>query len=312
MKHSFVKPLFLCALLGILTPIFAQTPVTAVAPIPAADPAAAPVTAPATVIAPVTAPVDPDAVTVTPQGAIKFKVVAPKDLWTAPVVKRPLKIAVYWKTDTNGDAKALTAAANRLQGAEAVQMLPEAWATADLSKFDIVIFPGGSGSSQAKLIGEGGLKNVQQFVKNGGSYLGICAGAYLATSGYPWSLGFFNAKTKQPWARGNGAVSVQLTDEGKALFGKVDAPFPVFYNGGPMIEPDNKKELSDYKVLAYFRDEVAPKPAQVGQMKGAPAIVTAKFGKGTVLTISPHFESTRNMENFLPNVLEYLGENTAK
>ena len=55
-----------------------------------------------------------------------------------------------------------------------------------LHSFDIVVFSGGRGSKQAAAIESRGLDSVRQFVKQGGGYLGICAGAYLSTVEYPW------------------------------------------------------------------------------------------------------------------------------
>src|SRR5687767_9260699 len=61
-----------------------------------------------------------------------------------------------------------------------------------LTNFDVVMFTGGSGSQQAKALGEGGREEVRRFVRNGGGYVGICAGAYLACSGFDWGVGLLN------------------------------------------------------------------------------------------------------------------------
>ena len=66
-------------------------------------------------------------------------------------------------------------------------------------------FSGGSGSRQANTIGLAGRENVQRFVKAGGGYVGICAGAYLACAGFNWGIGILNAKTPSSlWERGQG------------------------------------------------------------------------------------------------------------
>ena len=39
-----------------------------------------------------------------------------------------------------------------------------------------------------------GRRAILDFIKNGGGYVGICAGVYLASSHYSWSLGILNAK----------------------------------------------------------------------------------------------------------------------
>ena len=82
-----------------------------------------------------------------------------------------------------------------------------------------LIHPGGSASKQAKCLGEKGRAKVRSFIEDGGGYVGICAGAYLATSDYRWSLHFLGAKVldKAHWGRGHGNVRVRLTNEGREL-----------------------------------------------------------------------------------------------
>ncbi len=72
-----------------------------------------------------------------------------------------------------------------------------------LKDFDLVMFTGGSGSAEAEGLGEAGREEVRKFVREGGGYVGICAGAYLACSGFEWGLGVMNARTvSQKWRRG--------------------------------------------------------------------------------------------------------------
>ena len=58
-----------------------------------------------------------------------------------------------------------------------------------LKDMHVLVMPGGSGSIQARHLSEGGLNVIRDFVGQGGGYLGFCAGAYLATDDYEWSLG---------------------------------------------------------------------------------------------------------------------------
>lgn len=247
-----------------------------------------------------------------PKGT-KIKVVMAPGLFAAPKVTRPLKMAVYYGGGAGKDnSDLLVKAGKRLEGAVVEPISPEEVGTKDLSQYDIIVFAGGSGSGQAKAIGEKGLEAVRSYVKNGGSYLGICAGAYLACSNYTWSLGLMNAKTRSPkWQRGGGAVALELTGDGQKLFGDVEKTFPVRYNNGPIIEPDNKPDAPPYTVLAYFRDELAEHVTPGGLMKDTPAAMCSQYGQGKVLTISPHFEGTKNAENFLPTALAWLGEKAA-
>ena len=90
-----------------------------------------------------------------------------------------------------------------------------------LDPFDVVIFCGGSGFGQGKSLGEAGAATVRAFVNRGGGYVSSCAGSYLATCGYSWSLKIIDADTvdSKHWMRGTGQVDIELTGEGKKILG---------------------------------------------------------------------------------------------
>jgi hypothetical protein len=234
----------------------------------------------------------------------------PPNLFSPPAKVRPLKIAIY---DGPGSGKkgivAVTQRAQQLPGATVTPLKPEEVGTRNLAEFDIIMFSGGSGSAQAKAIGDAGRKNVRQFIEGGGGYLGICAGAYLACAGFDWGLGILNAKTvSNKWMRGRAMMQIQLTDEGRALFGNVENKFTIRYANGPIIKPLDRTDLPPYRTAALFRTEVAANGTPVGVMMNSPAAVFATFGKGRVLTISPHSEDTPGLENFVPRALAWLGD----
>ena len=89
-----------------------------------------------------------------------------------------------------------------------------------LAHADVVIFSGGSGSKQAAAIGDSGRETVRKFVSDGGGYVGICGGAFLACSGFNWGLGIVNAKTvSSKWQRGKGEVRIEITPAGAQVTG---------------------------------------------------------------------------------------------
>jgi len=232
----------------------------------------------------------------------------PPDLFPAPVAARPLKVALY--EGDGATARGIAAVAERIAqwpGAAITRVPAAEIATRDLSAFDIVVFSGGSGSAQGKAIGEAGRAKVRAFVENGGGYLGICAGAYLACAGFDWGIGVLNAKTvSNKWRRGGGMVRAELTDAGRAVLGPVQGAFTIRYNNGPIIQPLGRAGLPAYEVLAVFRTEMAENGTPVGVMIGSPAVVGAPFGRGRVLAVSPHSEDTPGLENFIPGALAWL------
>jgi len=205
--------------------------------------------------------------------------------------------------------------------AYAVHHLGPADATPEvLAQFDIVLFPGGSGSKQARAIGEEGRRAVKDFVKSGGGYLGICAGAYLASAYYDWSLDILDTncltgpvpgvEDAQMWYRGgSGVVDMDLTPDGQAFFGdKVEVSVEVRYHNGPILSPAADEAIPDYEVLALFRSEVAKHEAQEGTMVDTPAIISGRFGKGRAIAISPHPESTPGLQPVVIRCLDWLME----
>jgi hypothetical protein len=187
-----------------------------------------------------------------------------------------------------------------------------------LRQFDVLMFPGGSGSAQGKAIGEPGRETIRQFVRAGGGVIGVCAGAYLCSSHYDWSLDLMNASVfnktvevpgkgrKSMWYRGKATeVDVQVTKEGSEILG-LEGLFSINYQNGPILSPGKNSDLPTFQTLAYFRSENGIYEAQKNTMIGAPAVVESKFGDGRVLAISPHFESTKGQESVILRAVEYV------
>jgi len=177
-------------------------------------------------------------------------------------------------------------------------------AALDISAYDVLVFPGGSGSGQSKGIGEAGQKKVREFVKSGGGYVGICGGAYLACSNFSWGLGILNAGTvSNKWQRGQAMLDCEPTPAGQTWLGDVKAPFKVRYHNGPILKPATRTDIPPYDVLTIFKTEVAEHGSPAGIQVGSPAQVTAPFGKGRVFISSPHPENTPGLENFIPRAV---------
>jgi putative intracellular protease/amidase len=218
-----------------------------------------------------------------------------------PAPPRPVRIAVY---DDAGIGRSLPKLLKVL-GARADFHIDRLKAkdiqTGKLAGYDVVIFPGGTGSGQAKAIGETGRKEVQDFVKNGGGFVGICAGAYLATCDYSWSFALLNAKVidRKHWARGVGDVDIDLSPEGKDLLRWPSARVTIHYHQGPLLAPAKNASLPAYQEMATFVTEIAKNGAPPGIMKGTTAAARADFGKGRVFCFSPHPELTDGLDAML-------------
>ena len=208
--------------------------------------------------------------------------------------------AIY---DAGGTGGTGAANADRLLGATGMRVFrvgSEEIAAGSLDGSDLLVVPGGSGSKEAAAIGEKGREKIVAFVKNGGGYLGICAGAYLALGNFDWSLKIIDAKTVSPkWERGKGTVKIELTAEGRLLLGDRPGLLDVLYHNGPIVEPGHLDKLPEFQTLAYFRSEIAERGVPVGIMVDSPAIFIGRFGKGRVMCISPHPEQTSGLDELV-------------
>ena len=187
-----------------------------------------------------------------------------------------------------------------------------------LQQFDVIVFPGGSGSKQGKAIGSGGRDHVRQFVDDGGGVIGICAGAFLCSSHYDWSLQLMNAAVfnkmvdipekgkKSMWFRGPATdVDVEITEAGSKVLG-IEGRQSIRYQNGPILSPGKHPALPTYEPLAFFRSENGIYEAQKNTMIGAPAVVFVQYGQGRVLAISPHFESTKGAEAVVRRAIRHV------
>jgi glutamine amidotransferase-like uncharacterized protein len=101
---------------------------------------------------------------------------------------------------------------------------------------------------------------------------------------------------REHWARGSGAVRLELSSLGEALCAPIAKLFDVHYENGPVFERGHDDALPNFRVLAWYRGEVAKDGVPGGVMADTPALVLARFGAGRVVCSSPHPEQTPGLE----------------
>ncbi len=183
-----------------------------------------------------------------------------------------------------------------------------------LEGFDVLLHPGGSGGGQGKALGPEGREAERKFIEAGGAYIGVCAGAYLATCDYEWSLGILDAKVvdRAHWARGFGNVDVAFSDAAKGVIGTGGDSKTVYYHQGPLLAPASNPDIPDYEELARFETEIAKNGASPGVMKGCTAIAMGQFREGRVLCFSPHPEHDEPTEAWLVRAVEWAAQRPVK
>ena len=227
--------------------------------------------------------------------------------------QKPIKVALY--QDAGATGKGVPCVCTELGKCDDVRVTKvsaEQIRNGVLKDFDVIVFTGGGASTQAKTLGDQGRANVKHFVENGGGYMGICAGAYLACNGFDWAVGVLDAKTvSSKWQRGMGTVQIELTPHGQKLLNQTGKDFEVKYENGPIIT-HGKGLLPEFKTLAVYRSEKAENGSPVGAMVNSPAIVTSTCGKGRVVVISPHPEQSKGAESMIPAAIKWLAGETKR
>lgn len=165
----------------------------------------------------------------------------------------------------------------------------------------LIVIPGGRDKEFLAEIGEKGMGNIRNYVRNGGNYLGICAGAYLACSYIKFEMHRpdYRVEGKRPLqffpGLGIGSVTSAFSynsesgAEGKKLI-VGDAIMHGYVNGGPFFDM-NGVISTDIKVMARYED-------------GEAAIVDCTVDKGRAILSGIHLEVSAD---YLKTLIEDLG-----
>lgn len=156
-----------------------------------------------------------------------------------------------------------------------------------IDDLDIVFFTGGSGSRQGESLGESGREKIKEFVKNGGGYIGICAGSYLALQGEDEfnKLRIVAGKNATDyWKRGNKDVLIEADTKRGPI------KFKMHYENGPIFAPVYVKDMNEFVPLGIYLEETwsTVNGTNQGEMIGTPVIAASNYGKGRVLLFGPN------------------------
>lgn len=159
------------------------------------------------------------------------------------------------------------------------------------NKAALLVIPGGADSFYMQYLSGKNNNIIKEFIKNGGSYLGLCAGAYFASTSIEFDKGgplevtgardlaLFSGQSIGPVlapydyksCAGCRSAKVNWVDKAKSVY--------LYYNGGGYFkEADN---FPNVKVIAKYKDKIA---------LNLPAIIQIKYGQGIVILSGVHFE----------------------
>jgi len=182
-----------------------------------------------------------------------------------------IDIAVYVGAGTSNSRDKVVSSLEAYDNVRVHQLTSDDVLNGKLQGMEIVLQPGGSGGAQAKGLGPEGREVIKSFVSQGGGYIGICAGAYLATCDYDWSLHILDAKVidRAHWARGFGDVQIEFSSQGQDFFQQKSALATTYYHQGPLLAPADNPSIPDFESLATYKSEIAKNDAPVNVLDDA-------------------------------------------
>lgn len=168
----------------------------------------------------------------------------------------------------------------------------------------LFVMPGGADLYYCETLNGDGNARIRTYVGNGGSYLGICAGAYYACTAIEWAkdtdqeicgpreLAFYNGTAIGPVSEflPNG-INGSWMHAAPLLYhdGQILLETRTHYEGGPVFSENAGSVLARYQ-------------------NGGAAIVECTHGKGRVILSSPHIERLSRPAPYRHNNAHYAHE----
>lgn len=172
-----------------------------------------------------------------------------------------------------------------------------------LAATDVLVMGGGSANTQGQGLGKEGREAICAFVRNGGGYLGICAGAFLAceSTARPF-LGLLPVSPRGTSLKCSTPLAWSGSPTGPTRF--EDA---LMSNGPLLLINDDADSLApDLAVWARFdRDEGQGTKAY--PLRGTAAVLAAGYGQGRVVIFSPHCERPPSAPACFPSAVRWAG-----
>ena len=194
-----------------------------------------------------------------------------------------------------------------------------------LNRYRMIFVPGGWASNKIEALGTQGLEEIRRFVAGGGSYLGICGGAGMATEN---GLGLLSIKRKPSQQRvPSFSGPIHLSCAEHAMWQEIDTSvFFVWWPSQFQVEDPNIKVLARYEEAqadAFSADINVVDGKIIGwpgleqrygilldpsRLRGEPAVLEGRFGRGRVILSLVHFDTPgdRNGAAVLRNLWSYL------
>ncbi len=211
---------------------------------------------------------------------------------------KKLKVGLYVDDGASGNGVLhLASLITHSPQTELVLLVAEDIRAGKLKNVDVLVMPGGSSSKQCNTIGKEHWYKIHDFLRNGGCYIGTCAGMFNVLE-HRLNLLPFSRHFK---AGGSTAfVKVEISPEGAKILGIKPGERVVRYSGGPVAFKVDKSKCEGKGIaLATYKSAVSRDKAQEGKFIGSTAWVYGSYGKGKVIATSFHPEYWDNTHDMM-------------
>ena len=177
-----------------------------------------------------------------------------------------------------------------------------------LDGLDLLVMPGGNSITEFQSLGTNGVERMKAFVRNGGGYVGTCAGCCLLMDGpknrarmMPWNSSGSEGHTMFP--------TINLNAKGAKALGLKEGPHVMRYHGGPFLQPTTNVIADAHMEIWGTFDAEATFKGRINQKKkmyGSGAVVGGTYGKGRVFVTSAHPEYFNGTLYVIEAALKYV------
>lgn len=157
-----------------------------------------------------------------------------------------------------------------------------------LNGLDMIVMPGGSSETQMKTMAPEGVKALQDFVRNGGKYVGICAGFHI-TLNRPERAQLMPYTYIREAVGARGDVQIEFTKEAMKTLDLKKSKYMVRYSRGPVARAAQWNK-GTCKTFALYKSSISPINREGKSFFNTPAMIAGTYGKGKVIATSFHPE----------------------
>ena len=222
---------------------------------------------------------------------------------------KPLRVAVFVdKGARNTGVFRWLEITARMKDAVATPVDGEAVRSGALDATDVLVMPGGSSVTEAKSLGAEGREKVKDFIRQGGGYVGTCAGCCLLmepANHHPDMLHLIPFKFGP--SGGKADMSIAFNERATALAGIKKGKVSVRFSEGPVLLPSTPVEGASIEVVAtYDSDLNSMGEKERPSRAGCAAAVAGTYGKGRLFVFAVHPEYDVDDHFLLKGAFRYV------